>query len=186
MQRRQTASNQEQTAVHSNRVIGYCCHVCLRHAGGIVRMQSRCLRGSTWVRAVHCPEGICTAGGAVSVAVAVRLQASCGTFVSIKLRRLANIIFVQQLSSSNWLSKPCARRAFVAVQRSLAKGRVRPQAAMRSLLLPRALSRQARAVGWRQAASFAATAGPSAAPAITHPVVYHEDFTINPIPDGHR
>ncbi|KAL4428051.1 hypothetical protein ABPG75_002140 [Micractinium tetrahymenae] len=56
---------------------------------------------------------------------------------------------------------------------------------MRSLILPRALGRQAGGLVWRRAASSAATA-PAATPALTHPVVYHDDFTINPIPDGHR
>ncbi len=54
---------------------------------------------------------------------------------------------------------------------------------MRSLLLRRAIGRQVPGLAWRRAVSVTV---PTAAPTLSHPVVYHEDFTINPIPDGHR
>lgn len=56
---------------------------------------------------------------------------------------------------------------------------------MRSLLLRRAIGRQVPGLAWRRAVSVTATV-PTAAPTLSHPVVYHEDFTMNPIPEGHR
>jgi hypothetical protein len=53
-----------------------------------------------------------------------------------------------------------------------------------SCLKPHACRWVARAI--RTSSSSSSSSSNSAQPAANHPVVYHPDFQINPVPDGHR